>query len=276
MKQKIFFSSGENKYLSVPILSLFFLLISFSCKMNPEKGMPVNLKCEYLIKPVGIDNPHPRLLWQLSDERPGAGQTAFRILIGTDSASVSKGKGNTWNSGKINSGQNFIRYEGDSLKPFTRYYWSVISWNQYRKSSDVAPVAFFETGMMKKENWKGSWISDSRDINLKPAPYFRKTFEIKKKVKSARQYIAVAGLYELYLNGNKCGTQRLDPAYTRFDRRTLYATHDVTPFLKPLLAVPVALAVATVGALAFYVKHGGTLPRIPTSTGRYKRIYQAA
>lgn len=231
MKEKKFSVPDEGKYIFKACL-LLFLSVIVSCKMNPEKGMPVNLRCEYLVNPLGIDNDHPRLLWQLSDDRQGAEQTAFRILIGTDSAAVAKGESNIWNSGKINSGQNFIRYEGDSLKPFTRYYWRVIIWNQYRKSSDVAPVAFFETGMMSKVNWKGSWISDSRDINLKPAPYFRKTFEIKKKVKSARQYIAVAGLYELYINGNKSGNQRLDPAFTRFDRRTLYITHDVTRFLK--------------------------------------------
>ena len=38
----------------------------------------------------------------------------------------------------------------------------------------------------------------------------------------------MAGLYELSLNGRKTGDHRLDPMYTRFDRRTLYVTYDVT------------------------------------------------
>lgn len=82
--------------------------------------------------------------------------------------------------------------------------------------------------MIKQDRWKGDWITDTPDYNLNPAPYFRNTYEIHKKVKSARIYIAVAGLYELYMNGNRIGDHRLDPMFTRFDRRTLYVTYDVT------------------------------------------------
>jgi alpha-L-rhamnosidase len=210
---------------------LISLLLFLSCNVIAENGKPVNLRCEYLINPLGIDEAHPRFTWQLDDSRMGAGQKAFRVFIGTDSAAVSKGKGNIWNTGKINSGKILVRYEGDSLMPFTRYYWSVEIWDQNNASTTFFPVASFETGMMEKGNWKGAWINDTRDINLRPAPYFRKTFDVKGKVKSARQYIAVAGLYELYINGNKSGNSRLDPAYTRFDRRTLYVTHDVTKFI---------------------------------------------
>jgi len=61
---------------------------------------------------------------------------------------------------------------------------------------------------------------------------FRKEFSADKRIGSARAYIAVAGLYELYLNGTKVGNHRLDPMYTRFDRRTLYVTYDITKSLK--------------------------------------------
>src|SRR5688572_19450519 len=86
-------------------------------------------------------------------------------------------------------------------------------------------------GMMHNKNWKGSWISDNKDIKEKAAPYFRKNFVAHKPIRSARAYIAVAGLYELYINGKKTGHHRLDPMYTRFDRRILYVTHDVTAAL---------------------------------------------
>ena len=69
------------------------------------------------------------------------------------------------------------------------------------------------------------------DIDLKPAPYFRKEFEIGNKIRKATAYIAAAGLFELYLNGDRVGDHQLDPTYTRIDRRNLYVTHDVTEFL---------------------------------------------
>ena len=81
---------------------------------------------------------------------------------------------------------------------------------------------------IRMEYWQGAWISDNKDINYRPAPYFRKVFDARKKIWSARAYIAVAGLYELYINGEKIGNHRLDPLYTRFDRRNFYVTYDIT------------------------------------------------
>ena len=71
-------------------------------------------------------------------------------------------------------------------------------------------------------------MRSNNPINVVAAPYFRKVFDARKKIWSARAYIAVAGLYELYINGEKIGNHRLDPLYTRFDRRNFYVTYDIT------------------------------------------------
>ncbi len=105
-------------------------------------------------------------------------------------------------------------------------------WDQNGKTQTSARVSSFETGMMQMGNWKGTWISDRNSIQFLPAPYFRKEFTAGKEIKSARAYVAAAGLYELYLNGKKVGNHRLDPMYTRFDRRNLYVSYDITAFLK--------------------------------------------
>jgi alpha-L-rhamnosidase len=194
--------------------------------------VPVRLQCGHLINPMGIDVPNPRLSWQLADPRKGAGQTAYQIIVGIDSTLVATGKGDTWDTRKILSDSILVVYNGKKLEPFTKYFWQVRIWDAEGKLSEPSPVASFETGMIDQKNWQGAWISDSRDVALKPAPYFRKEVEVKKKVISARAYVAVGGLFELYINGEKIGNHRLDPMYTRFDRRTLYVTHDVTPYLK--------------------------------------------
>jgi len=194
--------------------------------------IPVHLACEWMVNPIGIDATHPRLSWQLQDNRPGAKQTAWRLSIGTDSAAVSKGTGNEWQYGEPNGSGQQVVYGGKPLQPFTRYFWAVQVGDKDGGTSALSSVASFETGMMDSRNWKGAWISDGRNINEKAAPYFRKAFTINGKIKSARAYIAVAGLYELYVNGNKIGDHRLDPMYTRFDRRILYLTHDVTEQLQ--------------------------------------------
>ena len=192
---------------------------------------PADLRCEYLVAPIGVDSYHPRLTWLLNDSRYGAVQTACRLLVGEDSVEVSAGKGRYWDSGKILSDEMLVRYAGEKLLPFTRYFWRVSVWD--KDGNEVfSPVSSFETGMMNPGNWEGSWISDENNTAIKPAPYFRKEFETSKKIQSARAYIAVAGLYEFYINGRRVGDHRLDPAYTRFDRRTLYVTYDVTSCLQ--------------------------------------------
>ena len=203
----------------------------FSCSKTTDQCFPEQLKCEYLVNPLGIDTAYPRLKWKINDQRKGAFQQAYKIIVGTDSTAVSVGNGELWNPEKEMSDAMLVSYEGRALKPFTTYYWTVQVWDMSNKRSVFSEVASFETGFMGMEHWKGSWISDSQDINLKPAGYFRKSFKAAKKIKTVRIYIATAGLYELYLNGNRVGDHQLDPAYTRFDRRNIYVSYDITSLL---------------------------------------------
>ncbi len=193
--------------------------------------VPEYLQTEHLEHPLGIDTPQPRLSWRLTDDRTDARQAAYQLIVGTDSLSVLQGKGGQWDTGRIASADRLVTYAGKTLEPFTRYYWAVSVWDKDQLKSTSA-VQAFETGLMGMNRWKGAWIDDGKDIHYRPAPYFRKTFRLAKPLKSARAYIAVAGLYELYLNGERVGDHQLDPMYTRFDRRNLYVTYDVTARLQ--------------------------------------------
>lgn len=194
-------------------------------------GKPIDLKCEHLINPVGIDNTHPRFSWKINDNRIGAIQKAYQILVSTDSISLTQNENLYWDSEKVYQSDILVKYNGKSLAPQSRYFWKVVSWDKDGKQHSSS-IASFEMGMLSTKSWKGAWISDHHDIHFKPAPYFRKQFTVNKKIKSARAYIAVAGLYELSVNGQRVGDHFLDPMYTRFDKRTLYVTHDVTSDLQ--------------------------------------------
>ncbi|GHU61623.1 alpha-rhamnosidase [Bacteroidia bacterium] len=210
----------------------FFAFLFLACGIVVSAQSPAHLRCEYLENPLGIDVRSPRFTWLLDDSRYEAKQTAYRLIVDTDSSAVIKGQGAYWDTQKNNEDKMLAVYSGKELIPFTKYYWSVHIWDKDGVEK-LSPVASFETGMMDMSNWKGTWISDGHttggnSINVKPAPYFRKEFATSKKVKSARAYIAVAGLYELSINGERIGNHRLDPMFTRFDRRNLYVTYDVT------------------------------------------------
>jgi alpha-L-rhamnosidase len=208
-------------------LNLLILVIS-GCQKRTEKLQTTNLLCEYLENPIGLDTEKPRFRWQVSTLQDGFLQTGYELYVGTDSIAVAKGEGNIWESGIVEKATNLAVYKGDALKAFTKYYWGVKIKGESNLESTIFNIASFETGMMDVTNWKGSWIRDVEDVNLKPAPYFRKEFKLNKKVQKATAYITAAGLFEMYINGKKIGDHRLDPAYTRFDKRNLYVTHDVT------------------------------------------------
>ncbi len=195
-----------------------------------------SLRTEHLESPLGIDNPAPRFSWRVEDGRSGARQTAYRIMLATDSLDFDGNR--VWDSGRVASDAVLAVYGGPALRPFTRYWWKVTceveTPGQVGREASPAPsqTAYFETGMTDERNWRGCWISDKQDKNFKPAPRFRKEFKIRGGIAGARAYIAVAGLYSLYVNGRKVGDSVLDPAFTRFDRRVLYSTYDITPLLQ--------------------------------------------
>ena len=185
------------------------------------------LKTEHLECPVGIDTTSPRLAWRMVSDRNGARQQSYRLVVGEDSARVAAGEGNAWDTGRMASDCISTRYDGAPLKPRTRYYWQVAVTDETGQKA-LSEVAYFETGKMGMDGWQGNWISDWNNIHHHAAPYFRKNFSVDKPVRSARIYVAVGGLYQLHLNGKRLGDTMLDPVYTRFDRRNMYVTYDVT------------------------------------------------
>ncbi|MES2627873.1 MAG: family 78 glycoside hydrolase catalytic domain [Bacteroidota bacterium] len=207
------------------LISLFTaLLLVFSVDGSAQTA--VHLRCEHLVNPIGVDALQPRLSWKMS---AGIRQTGYEVIIGTDSAAVARSS-----SVKKIEGNDQLVTLSVNTKPFTRYYWKVILWNEKNTRLPASEITWFETGMMNASNWKGFWLSDVYGTNVeeKKAPYFRKSFRTGKKIRSARAYIAAGGLYELSINGKTIGDHRLDPIYTRYDRRTLYVTHDVTSVLQ--------------------------------------------
>lgn len=202
-------------------------LFSAACVL----ARPVDLRCSHLDSPIGVDDPSPRLSWKLDDKADGAAQKAYRILAASSPENLAAGKADLWDSGKVESSAMLASYAGKKLAPHSKCWWKVFSYDADGAESQ-SDAAFFETGMGGMENWKGSWISDSNDTAYRPAPYFRTEFSVGKDVKNARAYVAAAGLFELFVNGKAAGDSRLNPMYTRFDRRNLYVTYDVTKLLK--------------------------------------------
>ncbi len=73
---------------------LFVLAVTFlgSMGLNAQEVSLNALQTNYLEAPLGINNPQPRLFWQMQDYRQCAKQTYYRVLVDTNSLAVVNGK----------------------------------------------------------------------------------------------------------------------------------------------------------------------------------------
>ncbi len=141
------------------LIFITFITLIYSCQRSADKLSIANMQCEYLENPIGIDSSKPRFTWQIKSDTPSILQKAVQIFVGTNAEDISCENGNVWQSGTIFSSTIPVVYAGTALQPFTRYFWSVKVQNRDGSWSPLSGTAFFETGMMRQNNWKGDWIT---------------------------------------------------------------------------------------------------------------------
>jgi alpha-L-rhamnosidase len=221
----------KNRLQLVLFLFLFFPVVEILGQGNSSTGAGARLKVDvssmqvdYLKDPIGLDNPSPRFRWKISSPDHDIRIAGFEIQLTKDTNSSSF----FFNTGRQYSTLPLYKYNGPNLTAFQQYFWRVRTWDDRGNQSPYSSWAGFEMGMMDPSNWRGAWISDGRSIHEKAVPYFRHEFGVKKKIQKARAYIAAGGLFELYLNGARVSDAWLEPTYTRYDRRVLYCTYDIT------------------------------------------------
>ena len=187
------------------------------------------LRCEYLENPLGIDTAEPRLSWIVESKQRAQRQIAYQILVSSTEANLKANAGDLWDTGQVPSDQTIqLPYAGKPLVSHQRCFWKVRVWDKNMQGSSFSEPASWEMGLLSPQDWPGHWISLTTDTNSTPAPMLRRAFTLGKHIKQARAYICGLGYYELHINGKKVGDHCLDPAYTRYDKRDLYVTYDVT------------------------------------------------
>lgn len=209
-------------------LIIFLCFAPFLKASSIDKQTPFNLRTCDKVKPAATEQ-KPFFGWYNSNAKANEIQTAYQIIVASTPELLASGKGDVWDSGKIMSRmQNYIDFYGSPLSPATRYYWKVRTWNKEGNASDYSEPSYFDTGLFKAEDWKGSyWIKrNSKDPNI--YTYFRKQVQLSgKSVKKAMVYLSACQNYELYLNGKAVG-KGLAYSYPQY---TYYNSYDVTALM---------------------------------------------
>ncbi|SEF54280.1 alpha-L-rhamnosidase [Actinacidiphila yanglinensis] len=119
------------------------------------------LQADYATHPLGIDDAHPSLSWQLGASANGARQAAYRILVATTPDRLTPGRADVWDSGKVASAASVgVAYGGPALRSAQRYYWTVQAWDAQGNGSGWAASTWWETGLLTAADWQGAqWIS---------------------------------------------------------------------------------------------------------------------
>lgn len=178
---------------------------------------------ENLTKDCVTDNSQPRFSFYVESDNRNVTIKSARITIDRWSVTTTKQIG--------------ITYDGEPLKPFTRYQALLCVEDSLGERANAEVC--FETGRMNTP-WKGQWITDG-EYHFKERKISPKTMTFQKqikfsrsaeKIKEAKLYATALGIYELELNGEKVGKDYFAPGFTSYRHHLQYQTYDITRMLK--------------------------------------------
>jgi alpha-L-rhamnosidase len=230
--------------MRIPLLLVVTAILLAGAAAQGETKVS-ELRCEYLVNPLGIDVSAPRLSWMIESDERGAKQTAYEVQVAGSLEALEKDTPDIWTSGRVASDRStLVEYAGPALKTDQCCFWRVRVWDQGERESTWSDAAWWTMGVLDAGDWKARWIGyDSKmvvptDLPKKEAPaeptqkeaspLFRKGFAVAKPVKWACVHVCGLGFHEVWLNGKKVGDHVMDAPFTRYDKRALYVTHDVT------------------------------------------------
>ena len=227
--------------------------VLFTPSARAQALSPAALRVDEMVTPLGIDDAQPRFSWQLRDNRQGARQTAYRLLVASKPELLAVGKVNVWDSGRIASGQSVaVPYAGASIAPSTRYFWKVLLWDQENKLAPESPVSWWESGLLNQA-WRAQWIgyetAEERAVRHSGAKWitspkpdvnqpqnaeehitYRAHVELTKPVRRATLYVSAEDTASAWINGQQVMKSKPLPAWKQLPWKK-YVPQEVTAAL---------------------------------------------
>ncbi|ONK09638.1 alpha-L-rhamnosidase [Streptomyces sp. MP131-18] len=234
--------------------------------MAKAPAAPTHLRTGYLTDPLGIDAERPDLSW-----RPAAGrQRAYRIQVASTPRRLAGGEPDLWDSGRVAGERGVaVPYAGHPLGSGRRACWRVRVWDEDGTASAWSRTAGWETGLLEPADWGGArWVTapewappatEEHDPD-RAMPLLARDFHLDAPLRRARLYATALGVYVPTVNGRRIAAAELEPGYTAYDKRLLYATYDVTGALRA-------------GANTVGFRLAGGIAHVPDVPGRYQKLH---
>ena len=167
-------------------------------------GPPLGLTTTGVAEPVGVDPDDVLFAWRVADDRRGAVQSGYQIVVTGPDGSPST----VWDSGKVASGQQaFVAYGGPPLSADARYRWTVRTADKAGRWGDPSGAATFTTGLGAAD-WTALWLRPGpADPGQEEYSYLRTTRTLPGgTITRATAYVAAAHKYQLWVNGAQLDT----------------------------------------------------------------------
>ncbi|WP_330286116.1 family 78 glycoside hydrolase catalytic domain [Streptomyces sp. NBC_00576] len=173
----------------------------------------------------------PRLSWSLASERPGVLQHAYEIQVSADQSFDDPAS-----SGEVESGLVTDHpWPAPPLRSRELRYWRVrvrtdLGWTEWSGPVQV------EAALLDEMDWTARPVhvpSDRGRTSPGPVPLLRREFDLPAEPVSARLYVTSLGVHRTAVNGRPVSDELLEPGWTSYPNRLLYATYDVTGLLVP-------------------------------------------
>jgi len=146
----------------VKIKYILFLVLALASITAAHGTTITDLRCEYLVDPLGLDVAQPRLSWILtgSSETPrNLSQSSYQILVASSPEILAKDQGDLWDSGQVKSDESTqIAYAGSGLKSREACFWKVRATDSSGQTTAWSTTASWEMGLLKPDDWQAKWI----------------------------------------------------------------------------------------------------------------------
>jgi hypothetical protein len=156
-------SLGGRVFMHKIFLTLFLILAGPSLRAEEAPGLVVTgLRCEAAVDPLGVDSRQPRLSWTLGGSGRGERQSAWQILAATSLANLAAGRGDLWDSGRVESAEQLnLAYDGLDMRSAEQVFWKVRVWDGAGRLSAWSAPGTWTMGLLSPADWHTRWVTDA-------------------------------------------------------------------------------------------------------------------
>ena len=179
---------------------------------------------------IATSKAQPMMSWRMETIGRDVRQFAYELARAADDAFAS----GTISSGWIESSYPFGALPGAPLKS-REVVWCRVRIRTSLGTSAWSDPCRMEGSLFEPEDWVARPVSPRGNWGRKDpvaVPLLRRAFAIQRPVVRARLYVSALGVHGTTINGQPVSDDLLEPGWTDYRHRLLFAAHDVTALLQ--------------------------------------------